>query len=68
MSITSAPVVIATHLLHDLAIDLIPERLVLSGGAEDLVGELQRTLRLLGGVISHIFQDRYTTVKEEQTS
>jgi len=64
----STPVVVAAHLLHDLAIDLIPEHLVFGGGPKDLVGELQRTLHLLGGVISHVFQDRYTTVKEEQTS
>lgn len=64
----SVPVVIAAHLLHDLAVDLVPERLVFSGGAKDLVSELQGTLHLLGGVISHIFQDRYTTVKEEKLS
>lgn len=61
-----APVVVAGHLLHDLAVDLIPERLVFGGGAKDGVSELQRTLHLLGGVISHIFQDWYTEVKEKQ--
>lgn len=39
-----------------------------SGGPEDLVSELEGTLHLLGGVISHIFQDRCTTVKEEKPS
>ena len=62
------PVVVAAHLLHDLAVDLVPQGLVLSGGAEDQVCVLQRTLHLLGGIISHIFQDRYTAVKEEQPS
>lgn len=61
----SVPVVVVGHLLHDLTVDLVPERLVFGGGTEDLVGELQRTLHLLGGVISHIFQDRCVTVKEE---
>lgn len=61
----SVPVVVAGHLLHDLTIDLVSERLVFGGRTEDLVGELQRTLHLLGGVISHIFQDRYARVKEE---
>lgn len=62
---SGVPVVVAGHLLHDLTVDLVPECLVFGGGTEDLVGELQGTLHLLGGVISHIFQDRYARVKEE---
>lgn len=66
--IAAVPVVIVGHLLHDLAIDLIPEHLVFCGGPKDLVGELEGTLRLLGGVISHIFQDGCTSVKDERTT
>lgn len=66
--IATVPVVIVGHLLHDLAIDLIPEHLMFHGGPKDLVGELKGTLHLLGGVISHIFQDRCASVKDENTT
>lgn len=59
------PVVVGRHLLHDLTVDLIPERLEGSGGPKDLVRELQGVLHLLGGVISHVLQDGCSTVKEK---
>ena len=52
------PVVVAGHLLHDLAVDLVSEHFVLGGGAKDLVGELQGALALLGGVVAHELEDR----------
>ena len=54
----SLPVVVAGHLLHDLAVDLVPERFVLGGRSKDLVGELQGALALLGGVVTHVLEDR----------
>lgn len=64
--ISHLPVVIAGHLLHDLAVDLIPEGVVFSGRTKDLVSKLDMTLQLSGGVISHVLQDRCTEVKEKQ--
>lgn len=60
-----APVVIVGHLLHDLAIDFISEHLVFGGGSKDLVCEHDGARQLFGGVISHIFEDGCTIVKEE---
>lgn len=37
----NVPVVIVGHLLHNLAIDFIPQGFALSGLAENLVGEFQ---------------------------
>ena len=54
----TVPVVVAGHLLHDLAVDLISQGLVLGGRAEDLVGQVQTALHLLGGVVPHVLQDR----------
>lgn len=62
--ITRLPVVIVGHLLHDLAVNLIPQSIVFSGGAEDLVSEFEGILLLLGGVITHVLQDWYTAVKD----
>lgn len=59
------PVVIVGHLLHNLAIDFISERLVFGGGPKDLVCEYDGALQLFGGVISHVFEDGYKIIKEE---
>lgn len=48
---------VAGHLLHDLAVDLVPQHLILGGRLKDLVGEVQPTLLLLGGVVTHVLQD-----------
>lgn len=50
----SLPVVIACHLLHDLAVNFISECFVMSGWFKDLVCELQWTLNLSGGIVTHV--------------
>lgn len=62
---SAVPVAVAGHLLHDLAVDLVSQHLELGGRTEDLVGELQPTLHLLGGVVAHVLQDGWAAVKEK---
>lgn len=62
---SAVPVAVAGHLLHDLTVDLVSQHLELGGRTEDLVGELQPTLHLLGGVVAHVLQDGCATVKEK---
>lgn len=59
-------VAVAGHLLHDLAVDLVPQHLKLGGWLEDLVGEVQRALLLLGGVVAHVLEDGCHSVKDNR--
>lgn len=53
-----APVVIAGHLSHYLAVDLILQSFMLGGWTKDLVSQLYWTTNLLDGVVAHVLQDR----------
>lgn len=59
------PVIVDSHLPHDLAVDLIPQNLILHRRAKDLVSQLQGATHLLYRVIAHIFQDRYRDSQEK---
>lgn len=52
-----APVAVASHLSHNLAVDLVLQGLVLGGRAKDLVSQLTRMASVFGGVVAHIPQD-----------
>lgn len=52
------PVIVAAHLSHNLAVDLILQSFMLGGWTEDLVSQLDGTASMFDGVITHILQDR----------
>lgn len=50
--------VVASHLSHNLAVDLILQDFMLDGWAKDLVSQLYRLASLFDGVVAHVLQDR----------
>lgn len=52
-----APVAVASHLSHYLAVDLVLQGVVLGGRAKDLVSQLYRMASVLDRVVAHISQD-----------
>lgn len=53
------PAVVASHLSHNLAVDLVPQDFVLGGWTKDLVSQLShRIASVFDGVVAHVLQDR----------
>lgn len=52
------PAVVASHLSHNLAVDLVLQDFVLGGWTEDLFSQLYRMARVFDGVVAHVLQDR----------
>lgn len=55
------PAVVASHLSHNLAVDLVLQDFVLGGWTKDLVSELYRVASVFDGVVAHVLQDRWQT-------
>lgn len=54
-----APALVAGHLPHNLAVDLVLQDFVLGGWAKDLVSQFHRTASVFDGVVAHVLQDRW---------
>lgn len=60
------PGAVASHLSHNLAVDLVLQAIVLGGRAKDLVSQLYGMAGVFGGVVAHIPQDGWREeVKDE---
>lgn len=60
-AIWALPDGVVGHLSHYLAVDLVPEGVVLGGWAEDLVGQFYGVASVFDGVVAHVLQDRWQT-------